>query len=124
MLFQIGEEVEGVEGLQVIQVGVAEAFEDGAIQRGEHYVLIAVVVAGFGGAGREGFAEFVFGLFVALEDFAGAFDYGARESGEASYFDAITFVRAAGLDAAEKNDFVGSFFYGDVDVFDGGQEFG
>src|ERR1700730_14621164 len=76
------------------------------------------------GPGGESFREFVLALLVFFQDFAGAFDYGFGEAGEAGYFDAIAFVGAAGFDAAEEDDFVGSFFDADVDVFDGWQEFG
>ena len=76
------------------------------------------------GAGSQFFAELVLALFVALEDFAGAVDDAAREAGEAGDFDAVGFVGAAGFDVAKEDDFVGSFFYGDVDVGDGGEEIG
>src|SRR5208282_994649 len=46
------------------------------------------------------------------------------KTGEASDFDAVTFVGAAGLDAAEEDNFVGRFLHGDVDIFDGGEKFG
>src|SRR5208337_2188566 len=73
LFFQVGEEIEGVERLEVVEIGSAEAFEDGTIERGEHNGLVAVGVAGLGGARAKGFAELVLALFVALEDFAGAF---------------------------------------------------
>src|ERR1700730_15484596 len=76
------------------------------------------------GPGGESFREFVLALLVFLEDFAGAFDYGFGEAGEAGDFDAVTFVGAAGFDTAEKDNFVGSFFDADVNVFYGWQKFG
>src|SRR5580704_16199852 len=63
-------------------------------------------------------------LLVFFEDFAGAFDYGFGEAGEAGDFDAVAFVGAAGFDSAEEDDFVGSFFHADVDVFDGWKKLG
>jgi hypothetical protein len=81
--------------------------------------LVAVVGGVAGGAGGESFTEFVLTLFVFFQDFAGAFDYGFGEAGEAGNFDAVAFVGAAGFDAAEENDFVGSFFDADVDIFYG-----
>ena len=66
----------------------------------------------------------MFALLVFFQDFAGAFDYGFGEAGEAGDFDAVAFVGAAGFDAAEEDNFVGSFFDADVDVFYGWQKFG
>src|SRR5260370_34749109 len=61
-------------------------------------------------------------LFMSLQNFAGAFDHAARETGEAGNFDAVTFVCAAGLDTAQKNDLAGRFFDGDVNIFDRGEK--
>src|SRR5260370_3860699 len=61
-------------------------------------------------------------LFMSLQNFAGAFDHAARETGEAGNFDAVTFVCAAGLDTAQKNDLAGRFFDGNVNVFDRGEK--
>ncbi len=85
---------------------------------------VLAVGGGFGCAGGEFFAELVLALFVFFQDFAGAFDDAAGEAGEAGDFDAVAFVGAAGFDVAEEDDFVGSFFHRDVDVFYGGQKFG
>ncbi len=52
----------------------------------------------------------VLALFVAQEDFAGALDDAARKAGEARDLDAVTFVGAAGLDAAQEDNFVAGFF--------------
>ena len=85
-------------------------------------MLIAICAVGACGAGGESFAEFVFALFVFFENFTGAFDDAARETGEAGDFDAVTFIGGAGFDAAKKNDFAGSFFHGNVNVGDAGEE--
>src|SRR5208282_4698684 len=77
-----------------------------------------------GGIGREGFTEGVLALLVLYQDFAGAFDNGAGQAGEAGDFDAVAFVGAAGFDFAEEDDFAGSFFDADMDIFYGGKEFG
>ena len=63
-------------------------------------------------------------LFVAFQNFAGAFDDAAREAGEARDFDAVALVRAARFDAAKKNDFVRRFFDRDVDIFHAWQKVG
>ena len=67
-------------------------------------------------AGAKTLAEFVFTLFVLFQDFAGSFDDAAGEACEPRYFYAIALAGAAGFDVAEEDDFVGGFFYGDVDV--------
>ena len=84
--------------------------------------MIAVGVAV--GAGGEGFGEFVLRLFMFFQDFAGAFDDGFGEAGEAGDFDAVAFVGAAGFNAAKEDDFVGSFLDADVNIFDGRQKIG
>src|ERR1700687_1518080 len=61
-------------------------------------------------------------LFVAFEDFTGAIDYAARKAGEAGDFNTVALIGAAGFDATKKNNFAGSFIYGGVNVFDGGQQ--
>ena len=66
----------------------------------------------------------MFALFVLLQDFAGPFDDAAGEAGEARDFDAVAFAGAAGFDVAEENNFVGSFLYRHVDVFDRGEKIG
>src|ERR1700675_144311 len=63
-------------------------------------------------------------LLVFFQNFAGALDDAAREAGEASDFNAITFVGAAGLDAAQKNNFVGRFPDRDVYVLHAGEQIG
>ena len=63
-------------------------------------------------------------LFVALQDFAGALDHAARQTGEPCHFDAVAFVRAAGLDAPEKNDFAGRLFDRDMNVLHAGKKIG
>src|SRR5579872_4043916 len=68
-------------------------------------------------------AELMLALFVTLQNFASTFDDAARQSCQASNFDPVTFVGAPGLDVAKKNNFVGSFFHRDVDVFHRRQEF-
>src|SRR5208282_5338863 len=75
-------------------------------------------------AGRECFAESMLALLVSLKDFAGALDDAAREAGEASDFDAVALIGAAGFDAAEENNFVGRLFDGDVNVLHAGEEIG
>jgi len=124
LFFEFGEEVEGVDGFELIEVGGAEFVEDGAVKRGEEEIFgfVAVVVAS--GAGSEGFAEFVFALFVPLEDFAGALNDRFGEASEASDLDAVAFVGASGFDAAQENNFARSFLDTDVDVFDGGEKVG
>ena len=42
LFFQFGEEVEGVDGLELVEVGVAEFVEDGTVERGEEHLLVAV----------------------------------------------------------------------------------
>ena len=102
----------------MVQVGVSELVEDGAVQWGEEDGLgVLTVGGGFGFAGGECFAELVLALFVFFQDFAGSLDDAAGQAGQAGYLDAVAFVGAAGFDVAEKDDFVGCFFYGDVDVF-------
>src|SRR5947207_12825886 len=59
---------------------------------------------------------------MSLQDFAGALDHTARKSGEPRHFDAITLVRTAGLDAAQKNNLAGRFFYRDMNVFHRGEQ--
>ena len=86
--------------------------------------MVAVVGGVAGGARSKGFAELVFALLVFFQDFAGALDYGFGEAGEAGHFDAVAFVGAARFDASEEDDFVGSFFDADVNVFYSWQEFG
>jgi len=61
---------------------------------------------------------------VFLEDFAGAFDDAAREAREAGDLDAVGLAGGTGLDVTEKDDFVGGFFDGDVDVLHAGQKVG
>ena len=46
------------------------------------------------------------------------------KSGQARDFDAIAFVGAAFFDAPQKNDFIGRFFDGDVNVFNAGEQIG
>jgi hypothetical protein len=82
LLFEFCEEVEGVERLELIKVGVAEFVEHGAVERSEELRLMAVAM-GSGGAGGQRFSELVFALLVFLEDFASALDYAARQAGEA-----------------------------------------
>jgi hypothetical protein len=92
LLFEGGEEVEGVEGGEVVEVGGAEFVEDGAVEGSEEDLLVAesaggAVWGGTGsgggvcvcyccigkvGAGGESFAELVLALLVAFQDFAGA----------------------------------------------------
>src|SRR5258708_26213652 len=59
---------------------------------------------------------------MSLQNFASALDHAPRKTGEAGNFDAVTFVCAAGLDTAQKNDLAGCFFDGDVNVFDRRQQ--
>ena len=63
-------------------------------------------------------------LLVALQDFAGALDDAAGQAGEAGDFDAVTFVGAARLNAAEKNDFAGRFFHRNVNILHAGEKVG
>src|SRR5260370_32335880 len=57
-----------------------------------------------------------------LQNFASAFDHAARETGEAGNFDSVALIRAAGFDAAQKDDLAGRFFDGDVNIFDRGEK--
>src|SRR5260370_25811129 len=79
---------------------------------------MTIVARGINRTRRESLAEFVFAVFVFFQDFAGAFDDAAGKTGEAGNFDAVAFVGAAGLDAAQKNNFAGRFFDGNMDVLD------
>src|SRR5580704_13858338 len=63
-------------------------------------------------------------LLVFFQNFAGALDDASREAGEASDFNAITLVGAAGIDAAQKNNFVGRFPDRDVHVLHAGEQIG
>ena len=44
LFFELREEVEGVKGGQVIEVGFAEFFQDSAVERGEQDLLLAAAV--------------------------------------------------------------------------------
>ncbi len=83
MVLQFGEEVEGVEGLHIVEVGVAEGVEDFAVNGGEDGLL-----ARRRAAGRKFFAQLALADFVAEEHLAGALDDAAREAGEAGDFPA------------------------------------
>ena len=50
LLLQLGEKIEGIEGFELIEIGFAKFFEDGAVQGGEEDLLRAVGVGR--GAGR------------------------------------------------------------------------
>ncbi len=122
MFFQLGEEIECIEGLQLVEVGAAQLFENFAIKSGEEHLLIAVLVHHVGGAGGKRLAEFVLALLVSPQNFAGAFNHAAGKTGEPRHFDAVTLVRASGLDAAQKNDLAGRFFHGDVNILHRGEK--
>ena len=76
------------------------------------------------GGRRKLFAQLVLALFVAPQNFPGALDDAARQAREARHFDAVALVGAAFLDAPQKDDFVGRFLDGDVDIFHAGQQVG
>ena len=79
MFLQFGEEVEGVERFQLVEVGVAKFIEDGAIEWREKDLLVAIATGDFAGCtGRKSFAKLVFALLVTLQYFACAFDDAAR----------------------------------------------
>ena len=42
LFFQFSEEVEGVEGFELVEVGAAELFQDGTVERGEENFLVSV----------------------------------------------------------------------------------
>src|ERR1700720_3917818 len=63
-------------------------------------------------------------LLVSFQNFASTLDHAARESGEASDFDAITLVGAAGLHAPQENNLTGSLFHRNVHIFYRGKKFG
>src|SRR5690349_390066 len=86
---------------------------------------MAVAGRTFAGDARgESFAEFVLALLVALQHFAGALDDAARQAGQTRDFDAVTLVRAAGLDATKKNNLARGLFDGNVDVLHAGKQIG
>src|SRR5712691_11511377 len=124
MFFQLGEEIESVQWLQLVEIRFAELLQHFAIESGEKHLLIAVLVRHIGGARGERFAEFVLALLMPFQHFASAFDDAAGKSGEAGDFDAVALVGAAGLHVAKENNFAGRFLHGDVDVFDGRQKIG
>src|SRR5579863_7650076 len=76
------------------------------------------------GTGRKRFAKGVLALLVFFEDFACPFDDAAGKAREARDFDAVTFVRATGLNAAQKNNLVGRLLHRDVDILHACQEIG
>ena len=122
MFFQLGEEIEGVERLQLIEVRASQFFDHFAIERSEEHLLMAVLVGEVGSARRKRFAEFVLALLMPFQDFASALDHAAGEPREAGNFDAITLVGAAGLDAPQENNLAGRFFHGHMDILHRGQQ--
>ena len=51
-----------------------------------------------------------------LQHFAGAFDDGLRQAGEARDFDAVALVGGAGFDGVQEDDAAGVLAHGDADV--------
>jgi hypothetical protein len=139
LFFEFGEEVERVDGLELIEVGVFELVDNGAVERGEEDFLVSIAAmrgrAGasrrdaarsrrgiFKSARRERLAELVLTLLMFLEDFAGAFDDAAGQASQAGDFDAVTLIRASRFHAAKENDLAGSLFDGHVDVLHATEE--
>ena len=52
MFLKFGEEVEGVDGLELVEVGIAEFFEDRTVERSKKQILMAVALGSFCGARR------------------------------------------------------------------------
>jgi len=42
LFLELGEEIERVDGLKLVEVGVAQLVQDGAVERSEKHLLIAV----------------------------------------------------------------------------------
>ena len=64
------------------------------------------------------------GRFEFFEDFVASVDDCFRDTGEFGDVNAIAFVGSAGEDFVEEDDFVLPFAYGNVAVFDVGEELG
>ncbi len=139
MGFEFGEEEEGVEGLELVEVGGAEGVEDGLVDNGEcggewarrpdrgagqrvRRRRRSGAGCGGRGAGSEFFAEALLFGFVAGEYLAGAGDDIGGKAGEASNFDAVALVGGAGFDAAEEDDLVAEFADRDMHIADAGNE--
>src|SRR5712691_6588045 len=116
MFFQLGEEIESVQWLQLVEIRFAELLQHFAIERGEEHLLIAVLVRKIGCARGKRFAELMLALLMPFQHFASAFDDAAGKSGEAGDFDAVALVGAARLNMAEENNSAGRLFHGDVNV--------
>lgn len=116
--FEVGfyfvEEVDGLEGGEVVEVGVAEFFEQGVGREVVEEEELALLL-GVGGAGELGRVGFTCEVgFELVEDLAAALDDGAGDTGQAGDVDAVTFVGAAGQDFVQEDHLVLPFAHGDV----------
>jgi hypothetical protein len=67
LFFQFGEQIQSIEGLELVEVGIAELVQHGAVERREQDGLGSVAVGGgLGCSWRKFFAELVLTLLVPL----------------------------------------------------------